>query len=547
MVKKIWSNKLGLTIGPFLLLSLAVGFAWASDDDLYSFIRLFDKIAITISDRYIAPVNSEKMIKAGIEGMMSKLDPYSRYLSGQDYYNLMKETEGEYVGVGLELKKRSDTLWVSSIFEGSPAYNSKIKIGDRLIKIDSVNVIGQTESECRNLLKGEMGSRIVISVRRAGTDEIIDLSYNREKIYINAIACWCIDSKNNGYIKISRFSDGSAQEVRHIVSLFIERGISGLILDLQDNPGGLLSEAVEIASIFLPKGVMVVETKGRNELSLRKYKTRTKGIYSDGPLVVVINNETASAAEIVAGAIQDHDRGLIVGTASFGKGLVQQVMQFADNSALKLTIAKYYTPSDRCIQKDSVLSQIMRENNSRKNILFFTNSGRPVFGGGGIIPDIYVDPQPVHSFLEEIISFGFGRDFALEYGKNVNVDENFYIDDKTIDEFFNYLNTRGYTYRNSAYKSFDDFVSESGGWMDEHRLAGHATAIKGILDMQSYNEMQSLKSQAKDYLYESFIEMYLGERKVYELVWPKTHLELIKASKLLNNPQIYSDLLVNFQ
>jgi len=545
MIMKFLSNKLGIVTGPFLLFCLAVGFAWASDDDLYTFIRLFDKIAVTVSDRYVVSLDSEKLIEAGISGMLKKLDPYSRYLSDSDYFRLMKETQGEYIGVGIEIKKHSDTLWVSSIIEGSPAYSSTIRIGDRIIKIDTIDVIGMSESECLDLLKGEKDSRVVLKIWRPQLMNTLNLEFIREKIFINSVPVWCVDRFNNGYIKIAKFSEGSAQEIKHIVSLLLDKGANGLIIDLQDNPGGLLNEAVEMAALFLKKGDKIVETKGRNGLSLRTYKAREDGIYYTGPLVIVIDDQTASAAEIVAGAIQDHDRGLIVGVTSFGKGLVQQVMQFTDNSALKLTTARYYTPSNRCIQKDSVISSLIKEE-SKQNILHFTNSGRPVFGGGGIIPDIYVDRLEKPPFLEEIISLGYAADFVSEYGPKLDIDESFTVDDNLVDLFFAYIKKRGYIYRNPAYNSFEQFLSENSKLVDEDKFANHTDAIKNLLDNRSQNEALSLRSQVTDYLYESFITIGLGKRKACELVWLKTHPELVKAREVLNDPKIYSSFLANY-
>ncbi len=545
MKMKFLVNKLGIITGPFLLLCLAVGLAWASDDDLYTFIRLFDKIAVTVSDRYVTSLDPEKLIKAGINGMLNKLDPYSRYLSDRDYFRLMRETQGEYFGVGVEIKKHSDTLWVSSIIEGSPAYSSSIRIGDRIIKIDTVDVIGMSESECWDLLKGEKDSRIVLKIWRPQLMKALNLEFIRKKIYINSVSGWCIDKYNNGYIKIAKFSEGSAQEIKHIILLLLDKEVNGLIIDMQNNPGGLINEAVETAALFLKKGDNVVETKGRNGLRIRTYKAREDGIYCNGPLVVVTNDQTASAAEIVAGAIQDHDRGLIVGAASFGKGLVQQVMEFADNTALKLTTSKYYTPSSRCIQKDSALSNLIK-GESKQNILHYTNSGRPVFSGGGIIPDIYVDQLEKPPFLKEIISLGFATDFVSEYGPKLNIDESFAVDDSLVDLFLDYIEKRDYVYRSPAYNSFEQFLTENAKLIDEIKLENHTEAIKNILNDRSQTEILSLRSQVKNHLYESFITISLGERKAYELVWLKTHPELVKAGEVLNDPKIYSSLLANY-
>ncbi|MCD6162054.1 MAG: S41 family peptidase [candidate division Zixibacteria bacterium] len=546
MINKPSLNKLGILTGPIFLLCLAVGFAWASDDDLYSFIRLFDKIAITVSDRYVLPLDPEKMINSSIKGMMKDLDKYSRYLSDQDYYYLMKETQGEYIGIGIELEEHSDTVWVSSVIEGSPAAASNVRVGDRIIKVDSLDAVGLSASECRDLLRGDKDSRVFINFWRPLFSKHIEIEFTRENIHIEPVPCWCIDSYNNGYIKITRFSEGTALEVESLISLLMDKGISGLIIDLQNNPGGLLYEAVELASIFLNEDDKIVETRGRGSAALRTYKVREGGIYNKGPLVIVIDDQTASAAEIVAGAIQDHDRGLIVGSTSYGKGLVQQIMQFDDNSALKLTTAKYYTPSNRCIQKDTSLSNLAKPENSDRNILFYTKSGRPVFGGGGIIPDIYIDRLETPPFLDDINTLGYVTDFVAEYGPKLDIDENFVVSDDIVSLFIGYIEKKKYVYRNPEFSAFDQFVDQNKDWLNKDNLSGYVDDIKKILEKKSDKEMLTLHSQIKDILYESFITQGLGKRKAYELVWLKTHPELIKAGMVLGNPQTYDNLLANY-
>lgn len=546
MINKIISNKLGIITGPIFLLCLAVGFAWASDDDLYSFIRLFDKIAITVSDRYVLPLDPEKMINSSIKGMMKGLDRYSQYLSDQEYYHLMRETQGEYIGIGLELEEHSDTVWVSSVIEGSPAFTSNVRVGDRIIKIDNTDAVGLSALECKNLLRGDNDSHVVVNFWRPLLSKHLEIGFMREKIHIEPVSCWCIDSYNNGYIKVAKFSEGTALEVESLISLLMKKGISGLIIDMQNNPGGLLYEAVELASIFLSEDDKVVETKGRGAVTLRTYKVQEDGIYNKGPLVVVIDDQTASAAEIVAGAIQDNDRGLIIGSASYGKGLVQQIMQFSDNSALKLTTAKYYTPSNRCIQKDTAISVLIQSESPDRNILFYTKSGRPVFSGGGIIPDIYIDRLETPPFLDEIKTLGYATDFVAEYGPKLNIDENFEVSDEIVNQFIDYIDNKNYVYRNPEYNMFDQFVSQNTDWINKDNLNSYVDGIKNILEKKSENETLQLHSQIKDFLYESFITQGLGKRKAYELVWLKTHPELIKAGKVLNNPKTYDEFLANY-
>jgi carboxyl-terminal processing protease len=546
MVKKIAQIKLGILTGPFFLLCLAVGFAWASSDELYSFIRLFDTIALTVSDKYVEQLDPEKLIKAGINGMLGKLDPYSQYLSGQDYYYLLEETQGEYSGIGITIESHLDTLRVESVIEGNPAHSANIKIGDRILMVDTINVVGISKSDCIKLLRGKEGTPVTLQLRRPLLGKNFNIELNRDKIHINPVPFYGLNNNNDGYIRISRFSEGSAREVQKAISRLLEENVDGLIIDLRGNPGGLLYEAVETTALFLKKGKKIVEVKGRGTVRLRSYESRTDGLYSDGLLVVVIDDKTASAAEILAGAIQDHDRGLIVGSTSYGKGLVQQILQFSDDSALKLTTAKYYTPSNRCIQKDTIRNNLVFKDSSRKPVLFYTNSGRPVFGGGGIIPDIYVELQENPPILDELVTLGYVNDFVSEYCSKQSIDESFEVTDQIINSFFEYLYTRGYVYHNSAYIAFNQFVSENGISGKESNLTDHIKAIKDILSTRSKNEMLSLRLQVKDLLYDCFITTCLGNQQFYKLVWLKKHPELIKSQEILSNPNAYSNLLADF-
>lgn len=546
MIRRNIKIKLGIISGPFFLLCLAVSFAWASNDELYTLVRLFDRIAVTVSDRYVDDIDPNRLINAGIDAIMEELDPYSRYLCDQDYHYLLQETQGEYNGIGIELENHSDTLWVSSVIKGSPASRANIRIGDRILKLDTVDVIGKSSLECRKLLRGDNGTLVTIKLWRPLLQKSLALGIIREEIHIEPIPYWGVDHNNNGYIKISRFSEGSMYEIKSIILLLLGKGINGIILDLRDNPGGLLYEAVETAALFLNVNDDIVETRGRGSSSVRTYTAREDGIYNKGPLVVIINNQTASAAEILAGAIQDNDRGLIVGSSSYGKGLVQQILQFSDNSALKLTTAKYYTPSERCIQKDNKENELVKKESSDPQVIYYTKSGRPVFGGGGIIPDVYVEPFSCPPIIDEIITRGYLFDFITEKSDNMMIDNSFAVDDKIVDDFIAYINDRGYVYCNPAYDLFNQFVSRNGDQFENNRMENHVEAIDKILEARSRNEMLSMKSNFKALLYEYFITINLGEKEAFELVYQKQDPELVRAGLVLKNPETYGNLLVGY-
>ncbi len=538
--------KLGMITGPFFLLIVAVSLAWASGDDLYTLIRLFDRIAVTVSDKYVDGLDDQKLIHAGIEGMLDKLDPYSTYLEDNDYFYLIQETQGEYAGTGIELDKTGDSIWVCSVIKNSPASKANIKIGDRIVRVDTTSVIDKSISACRKLLRGEENSLVDITLYRPLLSKELSIALAREEIHIEAVPYWFVDQHNNGYIKISRFSEGCIFAVKSVISILMDKNVNGLILDLRDNPGGLLYESIEVAALFLEKGDRIVETKSRGGVSMRTYDVREDGLYKDGALTVLINGQTASAAEIVAGAIQDNDRGLIIGSTSFGKGLVQQILKFSDNSALKLTTAKYYTPSDRCIQKNRLNNEVLAAPEGDNEVLFFTEAGRPVFGGGGIIPDIYVELFEYSPLIDEIITSGYLNEFVEQYCSTHRIDVDYELEDRTVDDFIEYLDERGYVFQDEVYSRFNQFKAVVDTVPGPSRMTKPLGEIKEILDNNAANELLSATPLLRKLLYEYIVSLNFGEKTALELSGQYNDPELVKAGEVLKSPDVYGDLLVGY-
>lgn len=546
MPKQINFRKLGSISGPFFLLLIAIAFGWASADESYSVVRLFDLIALTVSEKYVEPIDTEKMVKAGVYGMMGKLDPYSQYLTGPDFEYLMQETQGEYSGIGVTLENRHDTLCVTSTSDNGPARNGGLHVGDRILLVDTINVLGKSKTQCLNLLRGDADSKVVLKVRRPPLNKDIRLIIRRAELTIDPVPYYGIDSAQIGYIRLSRFTEGCAREIELVLRQLITKKIKGLILDLRDNPGGLLFESVEVAALFLRKDDKIVVTRGRESYGSRTYKANADGIYTDGPLTLLIDDQTASAAEILAGAIQDHDRGIIIGSTSYGKGLVQQIFQFNAGSALKLTTAKHYTPSNRCIQKDTIPSELTTgEARAEKSSIYATDSNRPVFGGGGIIPDIYIEKLSPAPILKQIVSQGYLGEFIEEYSSHNRIDDDFEVNDLLLVHFENFLKRTGFKYENPAELAFKEFAAKGSVAQNDPRLDEHLKAIKEVLAQRSIAELRSVRSQLRDMLYENFIDQCLGIRKTVELVWLKKHQEIVKAREVMANPNSYASLLTN--
>jgi carboxyl-terminal processing protease len=526
----------------FILAMFAVGFTWASSEELYSNIRLFDKAALVVSSNYVENIDEFKMIKAGIDGMLSKLDQYSRYLSGPDYLYLRQETDGEFEGIGVSLEYHHDSLTVVSVLEGTPAYNIGLKPGDRILSIDGQSTLGRNVRDVKMLLRGTRGSHVALSIHRPG-DTVFDIITERGRVAIKAIPYHGLVSLETGYIRLARFSEGSAQEIREAIADMQRRGMKSLILDLRDNPGGLLLEGVEIGGIFLPDNSTIVETRGKNGAITNTYASRGTPLFPSGGLAVLVDGQTASAAEIVAGAIQDHDRGVIIGSSTFGKGLVQQVMQFTDDSALKLTTSKYYLPSGRCLQKpDWSTFELISGNVERaSDSLFRTDSGRTVFGGGGIVPDVFIDEKTSSAYVDALKRDSFFFDFAVAFNKSKKIRPGFKSDGRIAEEFRKFIEAKNFKFKNAGRTAFSDLTKNISMPDDELRKA--LSAIDKELASREKWEYDSHLPEITEELQQAIVSQALGETALYRDVWIPSDREVSEALALLTDGNRYAEIL----
>src|SRR5580765_635089 len=370
----------------------------ASDNDVRDGLRQFSEIYNIVEQNYAEPVNPDKAIYNGaIPGMLHVLDPHSNFFDPKSYSLLKEDQRGKYYGVGMTVGPRNNKVIVIAPFVGTPAYRAGIRPGDIIIAVDGKPTDNMTTGDVADLLKGPKGTTVHITVLREGADKPIEFAVVRDEIPRYSVDLHFMVRPGIGYMHVSGFNETTEHEVAAALD---EMGdLKGLILDLRQNPGGLLSEGVGVADKFLRKGQVIVSHHGRSSSEKRYLATHGNG-GKEYPLVVLVNRGTASAAEIVSGAIQDHDRGLIVGETTFGKGLVQTVYPLSENTGLALTTAKYYTPSGRLIQRDYnnislydyYYNRSESENNAANREVKLTDSGRTVYGGGGITPDVNI-PQ----------------------------------------------------------------------------------------------------------------------------------------------------------
>lgn len=367
---------------------------------------------------YVDPVDPDKLMEGAAAGMVSDLDPYTEYIPEEGMQDFEILTTGKYGGIGSLIRQKDDYVRIAQPYAGSPADKAGLRIGDKILAIDGKDTKGFTTEQVSSRLKGEPGSKVKVTVEHLdGTQETAAI--RRERIAIPGVpyAGWAADGI--GYIRHSDFTEGCYEEMRAAVErLRTEGELKGLILDYRSNGGGIMQEAIKILGMFVPKGTEVVSTKGRSEASKQVFRTDAEPILPTLPLAVLINGNSASAAEIVAGALQDLDRAVLVGQRSFGKGLVQSTRPLGYNTMLKLTTAKYYIPSGRCIQAiDYSHSQEGSVRSVPDSLIteYTTRAGRKVYDGGGVMPDITTEPQYISRFAMTLYALGFIEDFGDEY------------------------------------------------------------------------------------------------------------------------------------
>ncbi|MBI4467302.1 MAG: S41 family peptidase [Acidobacteria bacterium] len=427
----------------------------ADNSDTQQAIRTFTKVYAVVEQNYADPLDPDRaMFQGAIPGMLRSLDPHSSFLDSRSYSLLREEQRGHYYGVGMQVAPRDGRTIVLAPFVGSPAYKAGLRPGDIIYRVDSTPTENLSTPEVADLLKGPKGTVVRVQVLREGHDQPLEFVITRDEIPRLSVDFFFQIRPRVGYIRLAGFNENTHQELRKAMDGLDADRLEGLILDLRGNPGGLLTEGVAVADMFLAKNQLIVSHRGRAQRP-RSYHATGGNQGRNFPLVVLMDRFSASAAEIVAGALQDHDRALILGETSFGKGLVQTVYPLSYNTGLALTTGRYYTPSGRLIQRDfsSVSLYNYYYGNDRKNDnhdVHTTDSGRTVYGGGGITPDVEL-PQPEpgsfqESLLQKLIIYpwevGIG-DFAKRYvARHEEVPQNFEVDEAVLDEFRRYLDER---------------------------------------------------------------------------------------------------------
>ena len=514
--------------------------------NLEIFISMFNEL----NKSYVDDINPGELMETGIESMLETTDPYTVYIPESQVEDYRMITTGQYGGIGSLIHRNGEYVVISEPYEGYPAHNSGLKSGDRLLKINGEDMINKPSDEVSKFLKGQPGTSVSLLVERDGEDAPLEFEINRENITIKDIPHYGMLNEHIGYIKLTGFTQQAGNDVKKaLMDLKSNNEVQGIILDLRNNGGGLLGEAVNITNIFVEKGQLVVSTKGKLKDKNQDHYTRYNAIDTNIPLLILINAHSASASEIVAGAIQDMDRGVVLGQRSFGKGLVQNVIPLSYNSQMKITVAKYYIPSGRCIQavdysmkdEDGYYTQIP---DSLVNE-FNTRNGRPVFDGGGIEPDICMKPRKFSQILTSLFSkfliFDYATKYTLEH-PSITSPEEFSISDSDFDDFVSFLADKDYDYTTRGEEKLSELKDAA---IKEDYFEAIEPQYKLLKQAMIHNKEEDLvtyKHEIKELLRMEIVSRYYFQKGRIRTAL-RHDPEIKQAIEILEDPLTYKSIL----
>jgi carboxyl-terminal processing protease len=532
-----------------LALLIVVTFAFREPAEKYfevaKSLDIFATLFKEVNAYYVDEVEPEKLVRKGIDAMLASLDPYTDYISEEEMESFRISTTGQYGGVGAMIGIINKKIVVTQPYKNFPAYKSGLKVGDEVISVDGINVQGKLTSEVSSLLKGKPKTEVEVKVRRYGKKDDLVIKVTREKINVSNVAYHGLIEPDIAYIRLDDFTPGASYEVADALTDLKEKGATKLILDLRQNPGGLLHEAVNIVSLFIPKGMEVVSTKGKVNEWNKIYKTLNNPLDTEIPMVVLTSHGSASASEIVAGTLQDYDRAVLIGGKTFGKGLVQTTRPLSYNAQLKVTTAKYYIPSGRCIQaldythrKDD--GTVVKIADSLK-VKFKTKNGRVVYNGGGLDPDIKVEDDYIGTITSELIDSGLIFEFASIYcGENPAAGDlrSFKISDREYETFVNWLKAQKFSYKTSLEENTAELIETAKNERMYPDLEIYLDGLKNKIEANKASDYVRFKSEIKEILEEQIAFHYDLERGRAKVSLPRDE-DVVAAKKVLSDSTVY--------
>lgn len=509
-------------------------------------LDIFNTLFKELDLYYVDSIKTEEVMRNGINAMLSQLDPYTQYIPESEKEDFNTMTTGEYGGIGSIIQQRDNKVIITEPYEGMPAQLFDLRPGDAILEINGESMVGKTVSQVSEKLKGEPNSKIILKIERAGEPQLLVKELTRQKILMNAVPYYGMLNDTIGYIYLSNFTDKAAREVRDaLIDLKKNPKMKGLVLDLRNNPGGILEDAVQIVNYFVPKGETVLSTKGKVKNWDRTYTTTQEPIDTQIPLAVLVNRGSASASEIVSGALQDLDRAVIIGERTFGKGLVQTTRPVSYNGMMKVTTAKYYIPSGRLIQAIDYSNRnpdgsVGRIPDSLTHV-YYTANKRPVRDGGGIQPDFQIESPQVSNLLlylmRDMMFFDFANQYAATHNTIGDV-HNFKLTDQDYADFKAFVKSKDFTYDRQSDKVLKELkkIAEFEGYSDQANA--EFAALEKKLQHNIDRDLDTFRPEIEQMLAQEIVRRYYFQKgEIIQTL--KKDDELNKAIEVVGNPAEY--------
>ena len=513
------------------------------------YLDIFHSVFRELDMMYVDTLDVAGAIETGIQAMLADLDPYTVYYPEEEDEDLKMMLTGKYAGVGAVIRyhKKHDRVVIVEPYEGMPALEGGLQAGDILLSIDGEDLKGLPVDEVSTRLRGEPGTTLLVRAKREGVaDSIVEVKLSRANIAMPSVPYYTIFGDSIGYVILNSFTEGCARDVRMALVELKNRGARGFILDLRGNGGGSMAEAIDIAGLFIPKGTMVLSTKGKIPQASQEYTTRREPLDTALPLIVLVDGQSASSSEIVAGAIQDLDRGVIMGSRTYGKGLVQTVREFPYNASLKVTTSKYYTPSGRCVQKIDYSKKADGDNKAAKDTVYYTLSGRPVHESGGIAPDVEITAERLPNLLYYLANSDVLFDFVTDYTRHheaIASIEEFKVSDSLYLAFKTAVKASDFTYDRQSEKALEALkeIAEFEGYTAD--AAAEFAALEQKLSHNIDRDFDNFKEDICDLLANELVTRYYYQRGAI-IQSLKSDSTILRARALVKDKEAYKQILL---
>ncbi|WP_224485357.1 S41 family peptidase [Robertkochia aurantiaca] len=506
-------------------------------------VEIFTTMFKELNMNYVDETNPAELMDTAIKNMLDELDPYTTFMNEQDVESFKISTAGEYSGIGAVVRSFDDKLLVVEPYQGYPADKAGLKAGDEIVKIGDIE-IADFKDDATELLKGSARSEVAITYRRQG--EVKSTTLNREEIEIDAVPYFNMLDPETGYIVLSRFNSKASEQTEAALVELKEKGAKRIILDLRDNPGGLLGEAINICNLFVPKGELIVSTRSKVKKFNQEYETRKKPVDTEIPLAILINGRSASASEIVSGALQDLDRAVIIGGRSFGKGLVQRPVKLTYGTQLKVTISRYYTPSGRCIQSLDYWNRDENGNAVAKRSFneFTTRNGRKVYDGGGVEPDISIQSLKnndlTDALIENQVIFNFATDYYYEHPAPEL--SQFEFTPADYKDFVSYVRDLGLEYQTALEKELEKLEEENKIGELGEVVSSKYRELTAAIDASKFEALSTYQANIQKNIEDELIKRYFYRKGLYDH-YLKHDAAILEAGNVLGNTSKYNEIL----